>query len=112
MATPVVARQAQHLYVFQRSAAYTMPAGNRPWRPGEFEALQRDYDSIRAVQFASPLGAARFGAVAVGDFRTPPPKILETPVGTIIAMNLTKRLVPQGHTLHIPLCPHAQWTPS
>jgi cation diffusion facilitator CzcD-associated flavoprotein CzcO len=79
-ATPEVARQAEHLYVFQRSAAYTMPAGNRPWGPGEFEALRRDYDAIRAVQFASPLGAARFGAVAIGDFRTPPPKILETPV--------------------------------
>jgi cation diffusion facilitator CzcD-associated flavoprotein CzcO len=80
-ATPVIARQAEHLTVFQRSAAYTMPAGNRPWAPGEFEALRENYDQIRAVQFASPLGAARFGAVAVGDLmRTVPPKILETPM--------------------------------
>ena len=79
-ATPVIARQAEHLWVFQRSAAYTMPAGNRPWHPGEFEALRENYDEIRAVQLASPLGAARFGAVAIGEmFRTPPPKILETP---------------------------------
>src|SRR5262249_18885990 len=77
---PVVARQAEHLYVFQRSAAYTMPAGNRPWAPGEFEELRSNYDQIRAVQLASPLGAARFGAGAIGDFLTPPPKILETPV--------------------------------
>jgi cation diffusion facilitator CzcD-associated flavoprotein CzcO len=76
-ATPVVARQAEHLYVFQRSAAYTMPAGNRPWGPGEFEGLRADYDTIRAAQFASPLGAARFGAVAIGGAGPPPPKILE-----------------------------------
>jgi len=80
-ATPVIARQARHLTVFQRSAAYTMPAGNRPWAPGEFEALRENYDEIRAVQFASPLGAARFGAVAVGELmRTVPPNILETPM--------------------------------
>jgi cation diffusion facilitator CzcD-associated flavoprotein CzcO len=79
-ATPVVARQAEHLYVFQRSAAYTMPAGNRPWAPGEFEALRGDYAAIRAAQFASPLGAARFGAVAIGELMASPPKILETSV--------------------------------
>ncbi len=79
-ATPVIARQAEHLYVFQRSAAYTMPAGNRPWAPGEFEALRENYDQVRKAQFASPLGAARFGAVAIGDMRFPPPKILETPM--------------------------------
>src|SRR5580658_445131 len=76
-ATPVVARQAEHLYVFQRSAAYTMPAGNRPWAPGGCEDLRRDYDAIRAAQFASPLGAARFGAVAIGGTGAPPPKILD-----------------------------------
>jgi cation diffusion facilitator CzcD-associated flavoprotein CzcO len=75
-ATPVVARQAGHLWVFQRSAAYTMPAGNRPWGPGEFEALREDYDTIRAAQLASALGAARFGAVAIGELLDPP-KILD-----------------------------------
>jgi len=79
-ATPVIARQAQHLHVFQRSAAYTMPAGNRPWAPGEFEALRADYDTIRKAQLASPLGAARFGAVSIGDLPMNPPKILETPM--------------------------------
>ncbi|HEY1425802.1 MAG TPA: NAD(P)/FAD-dependent oxidoreductase [Caulobacteraceae bacterium] len=84
-ATPVIARQARRLWVFQRSAAYTMPAGNRPWAPGEFEDLRENYDEIRARQHASPLGAARFGAVAIGDFRTPPPKILETPMEARLA---------------------------
>ena len=76
-ATPVVARQAEHLYVFQRSAAYTMPAGNRPWGPGEFEALREDYDTIRAAQLNSALGAARFGAVAIDPTAAPPPNILD-----------------------------------
>jgi cation diffusion facilitator CzcD-associated flavoprotein CzcO len=76
-ATPVVARQAEHLWVFQRSAAYTMPAGNRPWAPGEFEALREDYDTIRAAQLASALGAARFGAVAINPTAAPPPNILD-----------------------------------
>ena len=76
-ATPVVARQAKHLCVFQRSAAYTMPAGNRAWAPGEFEALRSDYDTIRAAQLTSALGAARFGAVAVDPTAAPPPNILD-----------------------------------
>ena len=76
-ATPVIARQAQHLTVFQRSAAYTMPAGNRPWAPGEFEALREDYDTIRAAQLNSALGAARFGAVAIDPTAAPPPNILD-----------------------------------
>jgi cation diffusion facilitator CzcD-associated flavoprotein CzcO len=76
-ATPVVARQAEHLWVFQRSAAYTMPAGNRAWAPGEFEALRSDYDTIRAAQLNSALGAARFGAVAIDPTAAPPPNILD-----------------------------------
>jgi len=32
-ATPILARQADHLYVFQRSANYSIPANNRPHTP-------------------------------------------------------------------------------
>jgi cation diffusion facilitator CzcD-associated flavoprotein CzcO len=39
-ATPVVAEQAEHLYVFQRSAAYTLPSSCRPFEPGELERPQ------------------------------------------------------------------------
>ncbi|MFP3671057.1 cyclohexanone monooxygenase, partial [Priestia sp. SIMBA_032] len=35
---PEIAREADHLYVFQRSANYTIPAGNRPLS----EELKRD----------------------------------------------------------------------
>ena len=61
-ATPVVARQAEHLFVFQRSAAYTMPANPRPYEPGEFDGLRARYDEIRAAQRESYIGAARLSA--------------------------------------------------
>jgi cation diffusion facilitator CzcD-associated flavoprotein CzcO len=61
-ATPVVAAQAEHLYVFQRSAAYTMPANPRPYAPGEFAGLQARYEEIRAAQRDSFIGAARLNA--------------------------------------------------
>ncbi|WP_426573953.1 flavin-containing monooxygenase [Aquihabitans sp. McL0605] len=61
-ATPVVAEQAEHLYLFQRSAAYTMPASPRAYEPGEFEGLQARYPEIRAAQHSSFIGAARLNA--------------------------------------------------
>ncbi len=79
-ATPVIAAQADHLYVFQRSAAYTMPAGNRPWAPGEFDKLRANYPAIRHAQINSPVGAVRFGAVSLTDMVMPTQKILETPM--------------------------------
>ena len=30
--------------MFQRTPNYSMPAGNRPWAPGEFEALRENDD--------------------------------------------------------------------
>jgi cation diffusion facilitator CzcD-associated flavoprotein CzcO len=63
-ATPILARTAEHLYVFQRSAAYTFPTTTRPFEPGEFEALRADYPAIRAAQREAPAGAARTGAFA------------------------------------------------
>ncbi|WP_298197731.1 NAD(P)/FAD-dependent oxidoreductase [Novosphingobium sp.] len=36
-ATPIIAEQAAHLHLFQRTPAYSMPSGNRPLDP-EFEA--------------------------------------------------------------------------
>jgi cyclohexanone monooxygenase len=61
-----------------------MPAGNRAWAPGEFEALREDYPAIRAAQLQSALGAARFGAVAVGTMEIPP-NILDTPMEARLA---------------------------
>ncbi|OHV40338.1 cyclohexanone monooxygenase [Parafrankia colletiae] len=64
-AIPVVAEQAEHLYVFQRSAAYTLPSPARPYEPGEFEGLRSRYDEIRAAQRVAHVGAARTSAFSV-----------------------------------------------
>ena len=48
---PVVAREARHLHVFQRSAAYTLPWSVRALAPGELDELKARYD-------ANPRGAA------------------------------------------------------
>jgi cation diffusion facilitator CzcD-associated flavoprotein CzcO len=73
-ATPIVARVAKHLYVFQRSAAYTFPSPARPYAPDEFATLKADYSSIREAQRAARAGAARTSAFAVmAEAETRPP---------------------------------------
>ncbi|MGB3894572.1 MAG: NAD(P)/FAD-dependent oxidoreductase [Mycolicibacter sinensis] len=62
---PVVAREAEQLHVFQRSAAYTLPWRVRRFAPGELEALKADYGRIRAAQREHPVGAARLSAFSV-----------------------------------------------
>ena len=46
---PVIAQQAEHLYVFQRTPNYTVPAHNRPLAPGELEELKAKYDELRTL---------------------------------------------------------------
>ena len=62
---PVVAREAEQLYVFQRSPAYTLPWRVRRFEPGELDHLKAHYDDIRAAQRAHPVGAARLSAFSV-----------------------------------------------
>jgi cyclohexanone monooxygenase len=62
---PVVAREAQHLTVFQRSPAYTLPWVVRPFDDGELDALKANYAEIRAAQRAHMIGAARLSAFSV-----------------------------------------------
>nr|WP_198536126.1 MULTISPECIES: NAD(P)/FAD-dependent oxidoreductase [Pseudofrankia] len=64
-AVPVVAEQADHLYVFQRSAAYTLPSPARSYEPGELAGLKARYDEIRAAQLTAHVGAARLSAFSV-----------------------------------------------
>ena len=45
-ATPVIAAQARHLTVFQRTPNFTVPAGNAPFRPEVQAAIKRDYAAI------------------------------------------------------------------
>lgn len=62
---PVVAREAAHLSVFQRSPAYTLPWEVRAFEPGELDELKARYPEIRAAQRAHPVGAARLSAFSV-----------------------------------------------
>jgi cation diffusion facilitator CzcD-associated flavoprotein CzcO len=62
---PVVAKQAEHLTVFQRSPAYTLPWEVRPFDDGELDELKANYAEIRAAQRAHMIGAARLSAFSV-----------------------------------------------
>lgn len=62
---PVVARDAAHLTVFQRSPAYTLPWTVRSFEPGELDELKAQYPQIRAAQREHPVGAARLSAFSV-----------------------------------------------
>ena len=75
-AIPVIAEQAGHLHVFQRSAAFTRPANNRPIPPEEMQALKAEYPEIRKRQLESFAGTLRFGAVTL-PLTPPSEKILD-----------------------------------
>ncbi len=62
---PVIAREALHLSVFQRSPAYTLPWRVHRFEPGELDEMKARYGEIRAVQRAHPIGAARLSAFSV-----------------------------------------------
>ncbi len=44
---PVIAEQAGHLFVFQRTPHYTVPAHNAPLAPDYVQAIKRDYRALR-----------------------------------------------------------------
>ena len=70
---PVIAQQAAHLTVFQRTPTYTVPAHNRPLTPGEIAAVKADYSALRAAnrQMSGGFGATYergdISALAVDD---------------------------------------------
>ena len=51
---PIIAEQAAHLYVFQRTPNYSIPARNEPLDPEEVKRVKADYDALR--QRASQVG--------------------------------------------------------
>jgi len=85
-AVPVVASQARHLTVFQRSAAYTRPARNRQLRPGELDKLKSDYPGFRERQRKSFAGVLRFGGEPLEGERRPQQRILDTPISERLAL--------------------------
>jgi cyclohexanone monooxygenase len=49
-AIPIIAAQAQHLYVFQRTPNYAIPAHNGPLAPETVRKLKAEYPALRAKQ--------------------------------------------------------------
>jgi cyclohexanone monooxygenase len=59
-AIPVVAETADHLYVFQRTANYSVPARNRPITSQEVEEWKLDYPEHRRLARTTPSAMLRF----------------------------------------------------
>ena len=53
---PILAREARHLTVFQRTANYSIPAHNRPLPPDFVAAVKADYPELRARARSMPSG--------------------------------------------------------
>src|SRR6185312_12765194 len=47
-AIPVIAAQAKHLYVFQRTPHYTVPARNAPLAPDFVQSVKANYAQLRS----------------------------------------------------------------
>ena len=54
---PLIAEQARHLTVFQRTPNYSVPARNKPLDPDYVRAIKADYSGFRAHNWAQPFGA-------------------------------------------------------
>jgi cation diffusion facilitator CzcD-associated flavoprotein CzcO len=55
-AIPVIAAEAEHLTVFQRTPNYSIPSRNRPLEPAEAAEIKRNYDDIRRTQRSTTNG--------------------------------------------------------
>lgn len=76
-AIPVIAEQAAHLTIFQRTPNYTLPAGNRPLPREELQRAKESYEIIRRAERRSQAGLI-FGFGGGGGFITPTELLLET----------------------------------
>lgn len=66
-AIPVIAQQAEHLTVFQRTAAFSVPAHNKPLEPEQQQSIKRRYQAIREANTKVFLG---FGSEYPSNERT------------------------------------------
>lgn len=70
---PLIAQQAEHLTVFQRTPAYTVPAHNRPLTEEEVAEVKADYRGLREANrqmsggFGARLPRGEVGALEVAD---------------------------------------------
>jgi cyclohexanone monooxygenase len=55
---PIIAKQAKHLYVFQRTANFSLPARNVPMPPDKERAHKAEYPARRRAAYDTPFGIA------------------------------------------------------
>ncbi|MEZ5549532.1 MAG: NAD(P)/FAD-dependent oxidoreductase [Pseudomonadales bacterium] len=78
-AIPVIAKQAQHLVVIQRTPNYTMPAHNSPLSGEYIAQVKSNYDEIRQTQRESLAGIIGYGFGFGGaDSQEPVATIIDT----------------------------------
>jgi cyclohexanone monooxygenase len=59
---PIIAKQAKHLYVFQRTANFSLPARNAPMDADKEGAHKAQYPERRRAAFDTPFGIAGYPA--------------------------------------------------
>ena len=59
---PIIAKQAKHLYVFQRTANFSLPARNAPLDPDKESAHKAKYLERRLAAYDTPFGIAGYPA--------------------------------------------------
>ena len=59
---PIIAEQAAHLFVFQRTANYSVPAGNRPLSPEDLDEIKATYAERRQLSWRSGGGSPHITA--------------------------------------------------
>ena len=59
---PIIAEQAAHLYVFQRTPNYSVPAGNKPLSGAELDEIKATYAERRRVSWRSGGGSPHITA--------------------------------------------------
>jgi cyclohexanone monooxygenase len=57
---PIIAKQAKHLYVFQRTANFSLPARNASMDPAKEIAHKAEYPDRRRAAFDTPFGIAGY----------------------------------------------------
>jgi cation diffusion facilitator CzcD-associated flavoprotein CzcO len=59
---PIIAEQAAHLYVFQRTPNYSVPAGNRPLSAADLDEIKATYAERRRLSWRSGGGSPHITA--------------------------------------------------
>ncbi|TNF86221.1 MAG: NAD(P)/FAD-dependent oxidoreductase [Gammaproteobacteria bacterium] len=77
---PVIAREAKHLTVLQRTPNYNLPANNAPLPDDYRDRIKSHYPEVRAAQRLAQIGVSEFsrGLGGLGSYPEPTEAILET----------------------------------